>query len=127
MPHRKLIAEFVRRLGLTLGSAPPREGEVLAAFALAGLGRLTVEIAHDGQALILSLSLPLSPHDTEKLVAALALCHPARPSPFPLACGLARDTLALFCRQKIVGASAALLENQAIYLIDSARVLGLSA
>jgi type III secretion system chaperone SycN len=118
--HRALIAEFTRRLGF---SAAP-DGEEGAHFSLPGLGRFELEVSGDRTELLLGLSLPLPPYDTEKLLAALGMCHPDRPHPFPLACGLARDSLVLFSRRKIEGANAALLENQAIFLLDCAKTLG---
>lgn len=121
MPHGKLLAEFMSRLGLGPNTAI---GESGAAFVLPGLGRLALEISSKREELLVSLALPLAYHDTQKLVAALALCAPGQALPFALSCGLARDCLTLASRQEIAGANAALLENRAIFLIDCARTLG---
>jgi type III secretion system chaperone SycN len=121
MPHGRLIAEFTRRLGLIPDDAAR---ESCAAFALPGLGRLTLEASANREELLVSLALPLPFHDTGKLMAALALCRPGESRPFALSCGLAQDSLILVSRQKVAPASAALLENHAIFLINRARTLG---
>ena len=118
--HRVLIAEFARRLGFS--SVP--DGKEGVIFFLPGLGKLELGICEEQTDLIFCLSLPLPPFETEKLIVALRMCHPDRRHLFPIACGYARDSLVLFSRQRIEGASAALLENQAIFLLDCAKTLG---
>jgi type III secretion system chaperone SycN len=125
MPHRKIVQEFSQRLGI---SQLRQDTSGPLTFALQGMGSLTLEPSGDNNELLLTLAIPLPAHDVDsKLIAALALCYPDRIRPFPLACGLHHDTLALISRRQIEGSTAADLENQAIFLLDCAKTLGLSA
>jgi type III secretion system chaperone SycN len=99
-------------------------------FNLEGLGQLTLESTLDagGEDLMVSLALPLPPHDEERLLAALALCHPDQVHPFSLGCGLHKgrdeDHLIFMSRQNRAAMTAASLENQALFLIHCAKTVG---
>jgi type III secretion system chaperone SycN len=116
MPHRQIITEFARRLGM----ADWRCDDLPAVFQLEGLGALTLELDERGDALLMSLALPLPPYDETQLLAALRRCHPGGNRPFSLACGLRQDRLMLMNRQPGVQLSAAGLENRAMFLIRQA-------
>ncbi|GHT92695.1 hypothetical protein FACS1894116_03310 [Betaproteobacteria bacterium] len=121
MPHQEIVQEFSQRIGVG-HIQQERSGPVT--FELQGLGTLTLEPDADGHELLMTLALPLPPHDSEKLLAALEMCHPDRIRPFPLACGLHRDALLLVSRRRLAGLSAAEVENQAIFLLGCAKELG---
>jgi type III secretion system chaperone SycN len=117
MLDSEIIRAFGRRLGLgDIGQTAP------FVLHLEGLGQLTLEAAGDD--LMLSLALPLPPHDDTRLLAALSLCYPDRVLPFSLGCGLHKDHLFFISRQKSATLTAATLENQAIFLINNARTAG---
>ncbi|MDR3054890.1 MAG: CesT family type III secretion system chaperone [Zoogloeaceae bacterium] len=122
MPYQKIVQEFGKRLGISHFEADIA-GPVT--FELQDLGALTLELTADERELLLTLSLPLSFHDSEKLLTALKMCHPDRIRPFPLACGLHREALLLVSRRSLAGSSAAGIENQAIFLLDCAKELGI--
>jgi type III secretion system chaperone SycN len=122
MPHQKIVQEFSQRIGV---GQLQQEISGPVTFALQGLGTLTLELSADEHELLMTLALPLPSYDSEKLLAALAMCHPDRIRPFPLACGLHQDALLLVSRRKLAGLSAAEVENQAIFLLACAKELGL--
>jgi type III secretion system chaperone SycN len=118
--HRAIVEEFMNRIGLrdaTNARTNP------AVFDLQGLGQLSLETVEDDD-LVMSLSMPLPPYEDDRLLAALRLCHPDRVPPFPLLCGLHHDRLVFASRQDRAGLTAATLENQAMFLIDSAKAVG---
>jgi type III secretion system chaperone SycN len=119
--HGVVMAAFARRIGLPDAA---NAGENPAVFDLEGLGQLTLEAAEERGDFMMSLAVPLPPYDDERLLAALRLCHPDRVRPFPLSCGLHRDHLIFMSRQPCDDLTAAALENQAIFLIDSAKAAG---
>jgi type III secretion system chaperone SycN len=121
MDHRELMAAFMNRIGLE-GAADAGANPVV--FDLEGLGQLTLETRAEADELIMSLATPLPPYEEERLLAALALCHPDRARAFPLSCGLRHDHLLFVSRQRRAALTAATLENQAIFLIDSAKAAG---
>jgi type III secretion system chaperone SycN len=119
--HRAIVEEFMNRIGLkdtTNAGANP------AVFDLQGLGQLSLETVEDDDDLVMSLAVPLPPYEEERLLAALRLCYPDRVPPFPLLCGLHHDHLVFTSRQDHAGLTAARLENQAMFLIDSAKAAG---
>jgi type III secretion system chaperone SycN len=122
MPHRGIVQEFSQRLGIghfEHGASGP------VTFELQGLGSLTLESSADEMELLITLAVPLPPYDAEKLLAALKMCYPDRIRPFPLACGMYKDTLLLVSRREIAGLNAAEVENQALFLLACAKELGI--
>ncbi|MDR0379732.1 MAG: hypothetical protein LBI62_07315 [Candidatus Accumulibacter sp.] len=95
-----------------------------AVFDLHGLGQLSLETMEEDNDLMMSLAVPLPRHEEERLLAALRLCYPDRVPPFPLLCGLHHDHLVFMSRQDRASLTAASLENQAMFLIDSAKAAG---
>jgi type III secretion system chaperone SycN len=119
--HGVIVEEFMNRIGMkdtTNARANP------AVFDLQGLGQLSLETVEDDDDLVMSLAVPLPPYEDECLLAALRLCHPDRVPPFPLLCGLHHDHLIFSSRQNRASLTAATLENQAMFLIDSAKAAG---
>lgn len=119
--HRALVEEFMNRIGMkntTNAGANP------AIFDLQGLGQLSLETVQEDDDLVMSLAVPLPPYEEERLLAALRLCYPDRVPPFPLLCGLHHDQLVFVSRQDRGALTASTLENQAMFLIDSAKAAG---
>jgi type III secretion system chaperone SycN len=118
--NRAIVEEFMNRIGFKdsrdAGANP-------AVFDLQGLGQLSLETVEEDD-LVMSLAVPLPPYEEERLLAALRLCYPDRVPPFPLLCGLHHDHLVFVSRQDRAGLTAATLENQAMFLIDSAKAVG---
>jgi type III secretion system chaperone SycN len=121
MDHKELMEAFMNRIGL---SGMTDAGKNPAVFNLGGLGQLALETAENGESFTMSLALPLPPYESERLLTALRLCHPDRIHPFPLSCGLFHDHLIFVSRQEQAGLTPATLENQAMFLIDSAKAAG---
>ena len=119
--HRAFVEEFMNRIGMkdtTNAGANP------AIFDLQGLGQLSLETVQEDDDLVMSLAVPLPPYEEERLLAALRLCYPDRVPPFPLLCGLYHEHLIFVSRQDRGALTAATLENQAMFLIDSAKAAG---
>jgi len=119
MPYRRSIDDFARRIGMNDWRCDDLE-RAPAVFRLEGLGTLTLEPG-PRDTLLMSLATPLPPYEDAPLLEALRRCHPDRVTPFPLACGLARDQLVLMSRLPRGGLTAAALENVALFLIRQAN------
>jgi type III secretion system chaperone SycN len=119
--HRAIVEEFMNRIGMK-GTA--NAGANPAVFDLRGLGQLSLETVEEDDDLVMLLAVPLPPYEEERLLAALRLCYPDRVPPFPLLCGLHHDQLVFVSRQDRASLTAAALENQAMFLIDSAKAAG---
>jgi type III secretion system chaperone SycN len=117
--HQAIVAAFMQRIGL-----PGKAEANPVVFDLEGLGQLSLETRAGKAELMMSLAVPLPPYEEERLLAALRLCHPDRARAFPLACGVHHDHLLFMSRQRQASMTAATLENQAIFLIDSAKATG---
>ncbi|MDR3159372.1 MAG: hypothetical protein LBU11_10320 [Zoogloeaceae bacterium] len=117
--HQTIVEAFMQRIGL-----PGKARTNPAVFNLEGLGQLSLETREEKADIMMSLAVPLPPFEEERLLAALRLCHPDRARAFPLACGAHRDHLLFMSRQRQASMTAATLENQAIFLIDSAKAAG---
>jgi type III secretion system chaperone SycN len=119
--HRAIVEEFMNRIGMR---GARDAGANPAVFDLHGLGQLSLETVEEEDDLVMSLAVLLPPYEEERLLAALRLCHPDRVPPFPLLCGLHHDHLVFVSRQNRASLTAASLENQAMFLIDSAKAVG---
>ncbi|MCR4666080.1 MAG: type III secretion chaperone SycN [Desulfovibrio sp.] len=116
------VEEFGRRLGMPSLTVGP---EGLAALDISDVGRLTLEIlSKSGQEeLLVYLSRPVPAHDRDLAKRALAFCHFSTPRPFALWAGIYKDDLILLTRFSEREATGQVLENAALFLTDSLKVI----
>ena len=116
------LNDFGKRMGLP---ALAFSAEGLAALDVQDLGRLYFERSHGdaGEELLIYLARDIPGYDDGMVGRALALCHYRHNTPFALSAGLRGDTLLLLTRVPAKQASAAMLENATLQLIQSLKTV----
>ncbi len=112
------LAEFGRRMGLPGLSF---NGEGSLALDVERMGRLYLEKREtDGGAeLLVYLTRPCPPHDTDAPARALSLCHYRHAHPFTLSAGLHRDQLIVLTRLDERESTAARIEQAVLLLAET--------
>ncbi|MBQ9536457.1 MAG: CesT family type III secretion system chaperone [Desulfovibrionaceae bacterium] len=119
----EVLQQFSQRLSLP---AIELNAAGLAALDIADVGRLYIEISNQsGQAeLLLYLSQNVLPSHAKDLARrALSYCHYKHVHPFQVWAGVYRDQLIVLTRFLENTATAAALENAAIFLMRSLETL----
>ena len=114
------LNDFGKRMGLpTLAFSP----EGLVALDVQDLGRLHFERSHGkaGEELLVYLARDIPGYDDGTVARALGLCHYGHGATFTIAAGLRGDTLLLLTRIPARQASAAVLENAVMRLIQALK------
>jgi hypothetical protein len=109
-----IFAELGRRLGfgaLRLKGSEPLKIEV------EGLGAVCFEMGKTQRELMVTLSLPLAPHDRSTLLKAFQACSLEKSASLPFQSGFLNDRLLLMTRHQVGRFDAPMLESLILQLI----------